>query len=265
MLKSSRILLVFTFLIVLATITLHFKQKIDQQKFVERGKALASQVKYPPDYLVVLVGDSMTEYLGNSNELRVFMDDYYPGKTFDFLNYGFGSTNILSAEERLTKHTYHGRDFKPILEIPFDLILIESFGNNPLSEGSLQDGLKKQTETLDRIVKLISERYSKRTIVFVATIAPNSKKYGQGQVELSQEKRKQWADERTAYIKNHIEYAKTHNIPIINIYEKSLDSSGDGNLDYISKTDYIHPSPKGIIFISKQIADFIHSNKLLPN
>ena len=39
---------------------------------------------------------------------------------------------------------------------------------------------------------------------------------------LSPEQRKEWANERTAYIKNHIEYARSHNIPLINIFEKSL-------------------------------------------
>lgn len=207
----------------------------------------------------------MTEALGNSFEIREYLFKAYPEKTLDIYNYGFGSTNILSVPERLTSWTKYGRDFQPILDIDFDLILIESFGFNPLSEYTLEDGLKKQTETLDKIVSLIKEKRPTVKIVFVATISPNSQKYGVGLVHLSPEERKQWTKERVAYIKNHIEYARSRHIPLINIFEKSLDELGDGNLKYIESQTYIHPSPEGIIFISQEIADFIYQNNLLTN
>lgn len=221
------------------------------------------KVKYPQDYTLVLVGDSMTEYLGNSDELRSYLKEYYPRNSFEVLNYGFGSTNILSVEKRLTETTYHTREFRPILDIAFDVILIESFGNNPLSDYTLEEGLKKQTEALDRIVKLIKEGNPSAKIVFVATISPNSRTYAYRAVDLTDEKRKIWVTERIAYIKNHIEYAKTNNITLVNVFEKSLDENGDGNMDYISDTDYIHPSPTGVVFISKTIADFLFENQIL--
>ena len=112
----------------------------------------AGKVKYPQDYTIVMVGDSMTETLGNSDELKKFLADYYPGKTFEVLNYGFGATNILSVMDRLTKETEHGRKFRPILDIDYDLILIESFGQNPLSEHKPDEGLRIQREELKKIV-----------------------------------------------------------------------------------------------------------------
>jgi len=260
-------LLIFSILLAIVLLIAGFfyiKHKNEQKKLVERGKVLSANVKNPPDYLVVFAGDSMTEYLGNFDELRVYMSDYYPGKTFDFLNYGFGSTSILSLEDRLINHTQHGRDFKPILDIPFDMIIIESFGHNPLSQYPLNEGLKIQNETLDKVIALIKDKKPGAKIVFMATLAPNRKLYGGHLLDLSSENRAKWADERTSYIKNHIEYAKSHNIPLINVFEKSLDVNGDGNLDYIEDKNYIHPSPKGIFFISRQIADFIHDNNLLP-
>lgn len=220
-------------------------------------------VKYPEDYTLLLVGDSMTEALGNSDEIRKFLSQYYPKKTFEVLNYGFGSTNILSVLDRLQKTTLYGREFRPILDINFDLILIESFGYNPLSEYPLKEGLKKQTEALNKIVEAILNIQPKSKLVFVATISPNRKHYGEGTVELTIDERTKWAEERIAYIKNHIEYAKSHEIPIINIFEKSLDKNGDGNVKYINNSDFIHPSPKGLVFISREIADFIHQNNLL--
>lgn len=226
-------------------------------------KVLAAQVKYPPDYLIIIVGDSMTEYLGNSTELRGFLANYYPGKTFDIYNYGFGSTNILSVPDRLTNWTNHGRPFAPILDYEPQIIIIESFGHNPLSDYSLNDGLKKQTETLDKIVASIKKKRPNTKLVFLATISPNKKYYGAHLLDLSDEIRAKWVAERVAYIKNHIEYAKSHHILLINVFEKSLDLSGDGNLKYIEDHSYIHPSPKGIILIQKEIADFIYKNHLL--
>jgi lysophospholipase L1-like esterase len=220
------------------------------------------KVKYAQDLVIVLVGDSMTEKLGNSDELRANLKKKYPGKSFEVLNYGFGSTNILSVPDRLTKTTFYGREFRPILDIDFDLILIESFGHNPLSQYPLKDGIKKTNETLDQIVSLIKKSNPNAKIVFVATIAPNKQNYAKGQVELTSEKRVEWAEERIAYIKNHTQYANSHNIPVINIYEKSLDKYGDGNLTYINSEDNIHPSPSGVYFISDLIANFIFENRL---
>jgi len=213
---------------------------------------------------VVFVGDSMTEYLGNFDELRGYLKNYYPEKKFLLLNYGFSSTNILSVQERLEKDSTHsGRIFQAINDIPFDLILIESFGHNPLSQYSLNDGLKKQQEALDKIVETISKKHRKSSIIFVSTIAPNKDYYGLGAVNLTPEQRQQWVSERIAYIKNHIQYANSHNILLINIYEKSLDDKGTGNIDYVSSNDFIHPSPTGVYFISEQIVKYLYENNRL--
>ena len=232
----------------------------------------SGRVKYPHDQVLVLLGDSMTEKLGNSDELRGYLNQYYPKLAFEVLNYGYGSTNILSAPDRLTKQTYHFRDFRAILDIDFDIILIESFGHNPLSEFPLEEGLKKQTETLDLIVKEIKEKNPGAKIVFVATIGPNKENYAKskgdyseakGTRELSPEQRKQWAQERIAYIKNHIKYASDHNIPLVNIFEKSVDKNESGKSIYIDSEDNIHPSPTGVLLISKTIADFLANNKII--
>lgn len=212
---------------------------------------------HTPDYTIVMIGDSMTETLGNSDELKKFLSDYYGGKSFEVLNYGFGATNILSVMDRITKETEHGRKFRPVEDIDYDLILLESFSQNPLSQYKLDEGLQLQTQELDKIVGRLKETNPRGKIVFVATISPNKIIFAQTSVDLSAEKRAEWVNERIAYMKNHIEYAKSHNIPIINVFEKSLMENGDGNPNYISTDDYIHPSPKGIIFISKQIADFL--------
>lgn len=237
------------------------------------------KIKYPQDFTIVLVGDSMTEGLGNSDELRKYLKDYYPDKSFEVLNYGFGSTNILSIPERLEKTTFYTRDFRPITDIDFDLIIIESMGHNPLSHLPLEEGLKKQAEALDKIVSILKTKNPNAKIVFLVTIAPSKVLYGTGTVELSKEKRLEWANERIAYIKNHIEYSSKNNIPLINVYKRSLKAppkdelsgsayeksliEGDLNIDLVNDKDYIHLSPTGIVFVSKIIAEEINNQKLL--
>ena len=216
-----------------------------------------------PDYQIVLLGDSMTESLGNSEIMQSILEKDYPGKVFLILNYGYGSTSVIQAMERLTKETSHGRVFKPIMDIDFDLILIESFGHNPLSQFPLDEGLQKQNQALDDMVKTITSKKPKSSIVFVATIAPNKQKYALNSVDLSLEKRAEWAEERMAYIQNHIKYAEDHGIPIIDVYSKSL-TNGDGNLKFIRNDDYIHPSPEGLYLISSEIATRISTDQLLP-
>lgn len=236
-----------------------------ERKAVEKIKTEPRPTISKFDYTIVLVGDSMTEYLGNLEELGYFLNQDYPNKHFLLLNYGYGSTNILSLPNRLENDTPHdGRTFQAIDKIPFNLVLIESFGNNPLSQYPLAEGLKKQDQTLDQAVSLITKTHPKSSIVFVATIAPNREHYGEGSVNLSESEREKWADERSAYIKNHIAYAKSHNIPVIDIYDQSLNWFGDGNLAYIRPQDHIHPSTTGIYYIDQNIAQFIYKNKLLP-
>ena len=265
-------ILIVVFLISQSSILEKINMKLNKPKLVPidtrqptesniNGKV---KVKYPQDYTLVLLGDSITEKLGNCDELLAYLKKYYPSRTFQILNYGYGATNILSVSERLEKETFHGRIFRPVLDIVFDLILIESFGHNPLSEFPLEEGLKKQTESLEKIVKSIKEANPSAKIVFVATLAPNKKKYGEGQVDLTTEKRAQWASERMKYIENHIKYAKDHNIPLVNIYEDSKSGTDGGNLDYFDKKDYIHPSPNGVYFISKEIAKYIFEKRIFP-
>ncbi len=222
----------------------------------------AGLIKYPQDYTLVMLGDSMTETLGNSTELKGYLNQYLPNKTFEVLNYGYGSTNILSGYERYMTETNHGRAFRAIDKIDFDLILIESFAYNPLAEYPLEQGLKIQNETLDKLVSAIKQNHPNAKIVFVATIAPDKNNYAKGIVNSSSDREKQ-VNERRAYLENHISYANSHNLPVVDIYHKSLDDFGNGKTIFIRNTDYIHPSPIGTLFISKEIADFLVKNGLI--
>lgn len=218
-------------------------------------------------YTLIFVGDSMTNLLGeNFDALRLDLKKFYPDKVFGLFNYGFGSTNILSLDDRLNHDTdYQGKVFPAILSRYYDIIIIESFGHNPLSQYQLDEGLMIQTRTLDHIVAELVDAKPNSLIVFLATIAPSQSLYGKGVVDLSPAVRNLWANERRAYIENHINYAKRHNIPLINVYEKSLDKNGQTILKYVDSNNYIHPSGDGIRLISQTIADFLFKNQILFN
>ncbi len=218
-------------------------------------------------YTIIFVGDSMTESLGqNFDNLRTDLKKYYPNKMFGLFNYGFGSTNILSVEDRLNHDTnYQGANYPAILGRYFDVIIIESFGNNPLSQFALDVGLAKQTTALEYMIAELANTHPNSLIVFIATVAPSQALYGKGAVDLSTLVRIQWANERRAYIENHINFAKSHNIPLINVYAKTMDKNGLAIIKYLDPNNYIHPSATGVSFISQMIADFLYQNHILMN
>src|SRR4029079_6590151 len=136
---------------------------------------LPTSVAKTKAYTIILVGDSMTEYLGNDNDtpIRKNLKTHYGDTVFGIFNYGFGSANALSLQERLEKDSdISGNHFPAILNRAFDLIIIESFANNPLSQFPLSEGLKKQNEAMDKAVISIHQKQPKAVIAFLATIAP---------------------------------------------------------------------------------------------
>jgi lysophospholipase L1-like esterase len=229
----------------------------------------APNIASKDSYLIFMLGDSMTHALGpHGGTFNEFMNEKYKphGRSILIDNYARSSTSILTIKEAMTTETtYWDSTFKPLLEQKFDLILIESFGYNPMSQFSLEEGLKKQTEILTETMKTLQTDHPEAAVVFVATIAPNKEHYAEKVLlELTTEDRVKQAEERIAYIKNHMDYAKAHSIPLINIYEKSLTETGDGDLAYINPDDYIHPSFAGVDFIGRELTSFIYDNNILP-
>ncbi len=222
-------------------------------------------------YKIAMVGDSMTAALGpHGGSLDDYMNSLYKKSAQDpqriiIDNYA-KSSNIIAVNNELTqKTTISEYTFGPLLSGNYDLILVESYGYNPLSQFGIDEGLKQQNLALDRLMKTLITALPHADIVFVATIAPNIENYAKiTQPNYTAADRAKLAAERIAYIKNHIAYAKSHNIPVINIYQDSLTQNGDGNMIYINPTDDIHPSFSGIDFISHKIGDFIYNNKILP-
>lgn len=223
-------------------------------------------------YKIAMIGDSMTAALGpHGGGMSEYMNSLYKkeGATSQgiIIDNFAKSSNLLAVDEQLnSKVSISEYTFEPLLSTDYDLILVESFGYNPLSEFGVEEGVKKQTEALNNLMTTLITKRPKMAIVFVTTIAPNKKLYAKKtQPNNSEEERSKQAEERIAYLVNHNAYAQSHNIPLINIYEKSLTSLGDGDTKYINATDNIHPSFAGVDFIGHTIGDYLYDNQILPH
>ncbi len=288
--KSKKLLVAVVLFVVLGCVSVFLGTKKDTRPFLKEivihklptptptpkedgpfGLYTSPKIPKKDVSIIFMVGDSMTEELGpHGGKLNEFINTLYkstPGHQRIVIdNYAKGSTNILGVQEMMKQKLVVGDSvLDPLLSRSFDLILIESFGYNPLSQLGLQEGLKKQTQTLDKLMWTLTTSHPNAAIVFVATIAPHGATYGQESSPgntLAQ--REAQAGERVEYIKNHMAYAKSHNIPLIDIYDKSLTPDGDGDLSNINPNDHIHPSFKGTAFISQEIANYIYDNQIFP-
>jgi lysophospholipase L1-like esterase len=233
---------------------------------------IAPKIHTKSYYKIAMFGDSMTQELGiYGGHLNDFLNKKFgstPGnQKIVIYNYAIGSTNVLDLHRQLTSSltTKNNESLESPLTFKPDIILIESFGYNPLSQLGIEDGLKKQTQTLLDEMKYITKNLPNSAIIFVATIAPNKETYGlQENPNESIDGRAAEAQERIDYIKNHMAFASLHNIPLIDIFDKSLTQDGDGNILYINPVDHIHPSATGTDFIDDQIANYIFESQILP-
>jgi len=231
----------------------------------------AHQIENKPVYKIVMLGDSMTAALGpHGGGLSDYMNLLYKKNAQSpqrilIDNYAI-SSNILAVNDELTKITkINEYTFGPLLSEDYDVILIESYGYNPLSQFGVAEGIKQQNLALDELMKILITTHPHAAIVFVATISPNKENYAKAtQPNKTVLERTTLANERIGYIKNHIQYAINHHIPLINIYQKSLTENGDGNMLYINPTDDIHPSFAGVELIGHEIGNFIKDNNIVP-
>lgn len=208
----------------------------------------------------------MTDGLGpHPSQLSLIMNQRYPEKSFIIDNYSLGSRSVLMLSDLLSKPAViDGKETEAAFDRQFDILVIESFGHNPLSQFPLEEGLQKQEEILDSVMQKIVAEHPETVIIFLATIAPSEKDYAKGTLDLPPELRIGYARERRAYIENFIAYAQDHGIPLVNVYAQSLNPDGSLKTQYVRSNDYIHPSQLGVDFIQDQLADFIITNNYLP-
>lgn len=218
-------------------------------------------------YDIYLIGDSMTHAFGpRGGQFNEILSKAYPGTFFEISNYAQANESILLLPALLGQPVQADHDLllKPILEGDPDLIIIESFGYNPLSQLGTVEGLKKQNEVLTEVMTTLTNRFPNTTIMFLTAIAPDKKTYGANITHASADQRWAQAEERIEYITNHRDYALAHNIPLIDAYQESLDGQGDGDTKYINPDDNIHPSAEGLALMGRVMTKRITEENIFP-
>ena len=196
--------------------------------------------------------------------LQTKLTALFPATTFTLLNYGVGGTNIDYGIERLiNSYIYLGKTIPSLLSQKPDVVVVESFGYNPYSYDS--GALEKHWLQLANMVDSLKKGIPSVKIIIAATIAPNSKVFGDGAPGLSFSS--QDKIERTTVIKQYLDstvkFALSQQLPLADAYHATLDGKGDGKLVYINGGDHIHYSDAGRAFFTQKIADAIVANHLL--
>jgi hypothetical protein len=195
--------------------------------------------------------------------LRSVLKKKYPDIDLIINNESAPSSNVASLQDRLlSRATEAGAVYDPVLRRPFDIIIIESFGYNPLSYLGRVEGIDKANESLSAAMRILVRERPEALVVFLATIAPSHTQYGVGTVKLTPTQREDWASERDLYIENHIKFARDHNIPLVDVYHMTKDKSGSGMLKYIDPVYHIHPSQLGVNLIQDQLANYFIQAKV---
>lgn len=218
-----------------------------------------------PFMKVAFLGDSMIDTLGT--DLRFIRDELiriYPKTTFTLINYGVGGENIISGLQRVIGETeYLGEPRLPLISTHPDVVVIESFAYNPFS---FEIGaLEQHWLSLAYIIDALRANLPDTKVVIAATIAPNSKVFGDGAAGLSFGLQDKIERTRTIkqYLENAIRFAQSEHLPLADAYHPSLDSTGDGKTLYINPGDHIHYSDAGRQLFARTVADTIAVNKLL--
>lgn len=216
-------------------------------------------------YMIAFLGDSMVDTLGS--DLGLVQDELkrvYPLTAFTLLNYGVGGENIVSGLERVTRDTvYLGQHRSSLISQKPDVIVIESFGYNPFSFET--GALEQHWLSLAYIVDAIKANLQGTKIVIAATIAPNSRTFGDGASGLSFSEIDKWQRTQTikSYLENATKFAKSEQLPLADVYHASIDAKGDGKELYVSPGDHIHYSDIGRQLFARTVVNTIVNNKLL--
>lgn len=202
---------------------------------------------------LLLLGDSMIDFLNDFPHLRDLLPSLNPNTKWEILNYGVGASNVSYGLYRVNSgYDYLGRHFQSVIEINPDIVVVESFAYNhgDMPENQYQDSLK-------RIFSALKEANKK--IVFLATIAPSKANYARGAADWGDEYRSKEYEKTRRFIDLGIDTARQMGIPIVDAFHQSLDGEKGGNDKYIYGGDWIHPSPEGAEFIAKLLGPAIVS------
>ena len=205
---------------------------------------------------IAIIGDSMVDTMGEVLEyLDKALKDKYPQTKFLLYNYGTGAQNIEMGLARFGSHfKYQSRDYQSLPELKPDILIVASFSYNPFTPHDRD----RHWLTLTQLAQ--SAQSVSSNVYMLAEIAPLRKDFGKGPqgVNWSDDTNYEHSGRIIQQLENAIGLAKTLNVPLIDAYTPSLDSSKiQGQAKYVNPSDGIHPSVEGHQFMAEKIAQIL--------
>lgn len=208
-------------------------------------------------YTIAFLGDSMIDTMGPGiPAAQALLTNRFPSTNFILLNYGVGATNIEYGIQRITNsYNYLGNQIPSLASTHPDIVVLESFGYNPFPDAD--GGVTRHWLALSHAVDTLRQTIPGVKIIIAATIAPNSKTFGDGAagIAFGEMDKIQRTAIIKAYLDSTVKFAASQHLPLADAYHASLDRSGDGILTYINGGDHIHYSDTGrALFAQKVVA-----------
>lgn len=215
-------------------------------------------------YTIAFLGDSMIDTMGPGlpavqNKLK----NVFTATNFTLLNYGVGGTNIDYGIERITdSYNYLGNQVPSLASARPDIVVLESFGYNPFPEAN---GIDRHWIALSRAVDTLRQTIPGVKIIIAATIAPNSKTFGDGApgIAFAAQDKTERTNVIKSYLDSTVKFAQSQHLPLADAYHASVDGNGDGILTYINGGDHIHYSDPGRALFAQKVVNAINANRLL--
>lgn len=208
---------------------------------------------------VVTTGDSMTaSFKEGAPILANALNAKWPEKEFEVINQGVGGTRVGYGLWRLkNEYDVKGKKHPPLISLDPDIVIIESFAYNNATDGVNTEGLNHFKDMHRQIIKTLQEE-TNATIIFVATFAPDLDNFLKSIPAFYNTPisiRRRMAKERMDYLEEAIKLANELNLPLANVYKRSLDNEKKGipletNINHI---DWIHPSECGMKLVAQEI------------
>lgn len=213
---------------------------------------------------IAVLGDSMIDTLQTGiPQLQTALNQYFPEKKFNLLNYGYGGRDIEYGLYRLTNnYDYLSVHFDSLIAQKPDIVVIESFAYNNF--GNSDEGINRHWLTMGAITTTLKQKLPTAKIVMAATIAPNSVIFSNGVKDLHFSALEKIEKTLTIklYLQNTVNFATSQGFPLADAYHLSL-FDHEGLNELINPTDNIHPSLGGATLFCDVIADTIYQNKLI--